>query len=56
MKPVVRASAKPMKPRLPKGPRNLKAGGFKTGLWRLDERSKFAKANEKRRLKPVVKA
>lgn len=28
------------KPEPPRGPRNLKAGGFTTGLWRLEERSK----------------
>lgn len=36
-------------PTMPRGPRNLKAGGFTNGLWRLEARDKTALLNKLRR-------
>jgi hypothetical protein len=41
-------------PKPPKGPRNLKAGGFTNSLWRLEERTKVVTEKQKGGRPPTV--
>lgn len=53
LSPSTKQPSAPVKPapviKRPNGPRNLKAGGFTNGLWRLEERDRAAAANRERR-------